>query len=154
MKSQWMGFAYCLCEIFLGTALRVSILSAEIHLSKHQTNVLYVLNVGIQFLIQSHNHPLLQWSLFSLKFWSIFKWMFQSVLVPCGCTLDQGNFGPGCLHLQDSDVISLRGSPSIRSFQSDSGDFSGGPVVKNLPANAGDTGSIPALERFHMLRGN
>ena len=80
--------------------------------------------------------------------------MFQSVLVPCGCTLDQGNFGPGCLHLQDSDVISLRGSPSIRSFQSDSGDFSGGPVVKNLPANAGDTGSIPAPERFHMLRGN
>ena len=33
-------------------------------------------------------------------------------------------------------------------------DFPGGPVVKNLPASAGDMGSIPGLERFHMLRGN
>ena len=29
-------------------------------------------------------------------------------------------------------------------------DFPGGSVDKSLPANAGDTGSIPALERFHM----
>ena len=29
--------------------------------------------------------------------------------------------------------------------------FPGGLVVKNPPVNAGDTGSIPALERFHML---
>ena len=28
--------------------------------------------------------------------------------------------------------------------------FPGGSVVESLPANAGDTGSIPALERFHM----
>ena len=33
-------------------------------------------------------------------------------------------------------------------------DFPGGPVVKKLPAKAGDMGSIPGLERFHMLRGN
>ena len=33
-------------------------------------------------------------------------------------------------------------------------DFPGGPVVKNLPANAGDTGSVPALERFHMPSGS
>ena len=26
-----------------------------------------------------------------------------------------------------------------------------GPMVKNLPANVGDTGSIPHLERSHML---
>ena len=26
-----------------------------------------------------------------------------------------------------------------------------GPKVKNLPANLGDTGSIPGLERSHML---
>ena len=26
-----------------------------------------------------------------------------------------------------------------------------GPKVKNLPANVGDTGSIPGLERSHML---
>ena len=32
-------------------------------------------------------------------------------------------------------------------------DFPGGPVVKNLPANAGDMGSISALRRFHVLRG-
>ena len=34
------------------------------------------------------------------------------------------------------------------------GDFPGGEVDKNLPANAGDTGSIPGLERSHMLLGN
>ena len=34
------------------------------------------------------------------------------------------------------------------------GDFSGGEVDKNLSANAGDTGSIPGLERYHMLLGN
>ena len=78
----------------------------------------------------------------------------QSLSLVAAHWMVQGNFGPGCLHLQDSDVISLRGSPSIRSFQSERGDFSGGPVVKNSPANAGDTGSIPAPERFHMLRGN
>ena len=33
-------------------------------------------------------------------------------------------------------------------------DFPSGPVVKNPPANAGDTGSIPALERLHLLQGN
>jgi len=33
-------------------------------------------------------------------------------------------------------------------------DFLGGPVVKNLPANAADTGSIPGLERSHMLQRN
>ena len=33
-------------------------------------------------------------------------------------------------------------------------DFPGGPVVKNLPANAANTGSIPALGRSHMPRGN
>ena len=33
-------------------------------------------------------------------------------------------------------------------------DFPGGSVVKNLPANAGDMGSIPDLERFHMLWSN
>ena len=33
-------------------------------------------------------------------------------------------------------------------------DFPGGPVVKNLPANAGEPGSIPDLERFHMLQDN
>ena len=27
----------------------------------------------------------------------------------------------------------------------------GGPVVKNLPVNAGGTGSIPGLERSHLL---
>ena len=27
-------------------------------------------------------------------------------------------------------------------------------MVKNLPANAGDIGSIPALRRLHMPRGN
>ena len=32
-------------------------------------------------------------------------------------------------------------------------DFPGGPVVKNLPANARDMGSVSALRRFHMLRG-
>ena len=26
-----------------------------------------------------------------------------------------------------------------------------GPMVKNLPANVGDAGSIPGLERSHML---
>ena len=34
------------------------------------------------------------------------------------------------------------------------GGVPGDPVVKNLPANAGDTGSIPALGRFLVLRGN
>jgi len=29
--------------------------------------------------------------------------------------------------------------------------FPGGPVVKNPPVNAGDGGSIPGLERCHML---
>ena len=33
-------------------------------------------------------------------------------------------------------------------------DFSGGPVVKNPPANAEDMGSVPGLERFHILQGN
>ena len=33
-------------------------------------------------------------------------------------------------------------------------DFPGGSVDKSLPANAGDTGSIPALERFHMPLSN
>ena len=33
-------------------------------------------------------------------------------------------------------------------------DFPGDSVDKNLPANAGDTGSIPGLERFHMLWSN
>ena len=69
----------------------------------------------------------------------------QSLSLVAAHWMVQGNFGPGCLHLQDSDVISLRGSPSIRSFQSERGDFSGGPVVKNLPTNAGDTGLIPGL---------
>ena len=32
--------------------------------------------------------------------------------------------------------------------------FPGGSVVKNPPANAGDTGSIPGLERSHMLWSN
>ena len=32
--------------------------------------------------------------------------------------------------------------------------FPGGLVVKNPPANAGDMGSIPDLERSHMLQGN
>ena len=30
----------------------------------------------------------------------------------------------------------------------------GGSVVKNLPANAGDGGSIPDLERSHMMQSN
>ena len=30
--------------------------------------------------------------------------------------------------------------------------FPGSSVVKNLPANAGDTGSIPGMERSHMLQ--
>ena len=34
------------------------------------------------------------------------------------------------------------------------GDSPGGEVDKNLPANAGDKGSIPGLERSHMLLGN
>ena len=34
------------------------------------------------------------------------------------------------------------------------GDFSGGSVVENLPANAGDVGSVPYLEKSHMLLGN
>ena len=29
-------------------------------------------------------------------------------------------------------------------------DFPGGPVAENPPADTRDTGSIPALERFHM----
>ena len=29
-----------------------------------------------------------------------------------------------------------------------------GSVVKTLPANSGDTGSIPGLERSHMLQSN
>ena len=33
-------------------------------------------------------------------------------------------------------------------------DFLGGPVVKNPPATAGDTGSISALRRSLMPRGN
>ena len=33
-------------------------------------------------------------------------------------------------------------------------DFPGGPVIKNPSANVGDMGSIPDLERFHMLQGN
>ena len=32
--------------------------------------------------------------------------------------------------------------------------FPGSSVVKNLPANTGDMGSIPGLERSHMLWGN
>ena len=34
------------------------------------------------------------------------------------------------------------------------GGFPGSSVVKNLPAKAEDMGSIPGLERSHMLRGN
>ena len=33
-------------------------------------------------------------------------------------------------------------------------DFSGGAVVKNPPASAGDMGSIPGMERSHMLQSN
>ena len=33
-------------------------------------------------------------------------------------------------------------------------DLPGSPVVKDPPANAGDTGSVPALGRSHMQRGN
>ena len=33
-------------------------------------------------------------------------------------------------------------------------DLPGGPVVKNLAANVADLGSIPALGRSHMPRGN
>ena len=33
-------------------------------------------------------------------------------------------------------------------------DFLGGPVVKYLPVDAGDTGSIPGLEKSHMLQRN
>ena len=33
-------------------------------------------------------------------------------------------------------------------------DLPGGPVIKNLHANAGNMGSIPGLERFHVLWGN
>ena len=33
-------------------------------------------------------------------------------------------------------------------------DFPGSPVVKNPPAKAGDSGSIPSLERSHMLQSN
>ena len=32
--------------------------------------------------------------------------------------------------------------------------FSDGSAVTSLPANAGGTGSIPDLERSHMLRSN
>ena len=32
--------------------------------------------------------------------------------------------------------------------------FPGGPVVKNPAANSGGMGSIPRLERSHMLQGN
>ena len=30
-------------------------------------------------------------------------------------------------------------------------DFTGGTVHKNLPAKAGDVGSVPSVERFHVL---
>ena len=43
---------------------------------------------------------------------------------------------------------------SVVLLGSDMEDFLGGTVDKNLSANAGDTGSIPGLERFHMLLGN
>ena len=32
--------------------------------------------------------------------------------------------------------------------------FPGGSVVKNVPANAGHTGSIPGMERTHILQSN
>ena len=31
-------------------------------------------------------------------------------------------------------------------------DFAGAPVVRNPPTNSGDAGSIPGLERSHMLQ--
>ena len=34
------------------------------------------------------------------------------------------------------------------------GNFLGGQVVKNLSTDAGDMGSLPALGRSHMLKGN
>ena len=44
--------------------------------------------------------------------------------------------------------------PKVLKFIKSFSDFPGGAVDKNPPANAGDTGSIPGLERSHMLRSN
>lgn len=118
MKSLWMVLFTCWREVFLGPVLRVSILPAEINLSKHETNVTYLLNAGIHFWIQSHNPT---FSLMVLLFYEILVRIqeggFQSVAVHGGCTSDQGSFRSGYLRPQDSDVIGLRCSPSIGSFK-------------------------------------